>query len=44
MSNSQIIKNLEELKAQKTAFNKEADYHQFLFDELNELSLKENEF
>lgn len=38
-----VSKELEELKAQKTAFVKEADYHQFLFDELNELSLKENE-
>lgn len=37
------LKQLEELKEQKSAFNKEADYHQFLFDELNELSLKENE-
>lgn len=37
------LKKLEELKEQKSAFNKEADYHQFLFDELNELSLKENE-
>lgn len=38
-----VSKELEALKAQKTAFTKEADYHQFLFDELNELSLKENE-
>ena len=38
-----VSKELEELKAQKIAFTKEADYHQFLFDELNELSLKENE-
>lgn len=37
------VKKLEELKEQKSAFNKEADYHQFLFDELHELSLKENE-
>lgn len=37
------VKKLEELKEQKSAFNKEADYHQFLFDELYELSLKENE-
>lgn len=36
-------KTLQELKEQKAAFTKEADYHQFLFDELNELSLKENE-
>ncbi len=36
-------KELEELQQQKASFNKELDYHQFLFDELNELSLKENE-
>jgi DNA repair protein RecN (Recombination protein N) len=34
---------LEELIRQKNEFTKEADYHQFLLDELNELSLKENE-
>ncbi len=38
-----ISRALEQLKDQKTAFTKEADYHQFLFDELNELSFKENE-
>lgn len=38
-----ISKELELLKEQKNAFTKEADYHQFLFDELNELSFKENE-
>lgn len=38
-----ISKELEQLKKQKNAFTKEADYHQFLFDELNELSFKENE-
>jgi DNA repair protein RecN (Recombination protein N) len=38
-----LVKKLAELKEQKSAFTKEADYHQFLFDELNELSLKENE-
>ncbi len=38
-----ISKELEQLKEQKNAFIKEADYHQFLFDELNELSFKENE-
>ncbi len=27
----------------KNAFTKEADYHQFLFDELNDLSFRENE-
>lgn len=36
-------KELEELQQQKAAFNKELDYNQFLFDELNELSLRENE-
>lgn len=36
-------KELEELQLQKNNFNKELDYHQFLFDELNELQLKENE-
>ena len=39
----QINKELSTLKEQKAAFNKEADYHQFLFDELEELGLKENE-
>lgn len=36
-------KELSRLQEQKAAFNKEADYHQFLFDELNEVGLKENE-
>ena len=36
-------KELALLQQQKTAFNKELDYHQFLFTELNELGLKENE-
>jgi DNA repair protein RecN (Recombination protein N) len=36
-------KELLVLQQQKTDFNKELDYHQFLFNELNELSLKENE-
>lgn len=36
-------KELEQLQQQKAAFNKEADYNQFLFDELKELSFKENE-
>jgi DNA repair protein RecN (Recombination protein N) len=31
------------LQQRKTDFNKELDYHQFLFNELNELGLKENE-
>ncbi len=39
----QAKKELEELQHQKTFFNKELDYNQFLFDELNELGLKENE-
>lgn len=34
---------LEQLRQQKAGFHKELDYHQFLFDELNELTLKENE-
>jgi DNA repair protein RecN (Recombination protein N) len=34
---------LEALQQKKSAFTKEADYNQFLFDELNELALKENE-
>lgn len=36
-------KELEQLKNQKQSFQKELDYNQFLFDELNDLSLKENE-
>jgi DNA repair protein RecN (Recombination protein N) len=36
-------KELEGLQQQKASFNKELDYNQFLFNELNELSLKENE-
>ena len=39
----QAKKELEELHLQKNNFTKEADYHQFLFDELNELGLRENE-
>ncbi len=39
----QCKKELEELHQQKNSFNKELDYNQFLFDELNELGLKENE-
>ena len=34
---------LEALQQKKSAFTKEADYNQFLFDELKELVLKENE-
>ena len=36
-------KNLEQLKDQKTQFNKEFDYHQFQFGELEEANFKENE-
>jgi DNA repair protein RecN (Recombination protein N) len=39
----QAKKELNELQQQKSSFNKEADYNQFLFDELNEINLKENE-
>lgn len=34
---------LAQLQQQKADFNKELDYHQFLFNELHELGLKENE-
>jgi len=36
-------KELEQLQLQKTNFNKELDYFQFLHDELEEIGLKENE-
>ncbi len=36
-------KELAQLQEQKAAFHKELDYHQFLFNELSELGLKENE-
>ena len=39
----QAKKELEELQNKKTQFNKEFDYHQFLFNELTELNLQENE-
>jgi DNA repair protein RecN (Recombination protein N) len=39
----QAARALAELQQQKTLFNKELDYNQFLFDELDELGLKENE-
>lgn len=39
----QQSKELENLRLQKSNFNKELDYFQFLFDELNDASLKENE-
>lgn len=38
-----ISKELDALKTQKNNFQKELDYHQFLFNELNELDLKNNE-
>jgi DNA repair protein RecN (Recombination protein N) len=37
------VKELQELQEKKSGFHKELDYNQFLFDELNELNLKENE-
>ena len=39
----QSSKELEQLQKQKSNFNKELDYFQFLFDELNDVKLKENE-
>lgn len=39
----QTFKELQQLQLQKTNFNKELDYLQFLFDELNDVKLKENE-
>src|SRR6478735_6470490 len=39
----QTQQQLEKLTAQKNNFQKELDYNQFLFDELNEVNLKENE-
>src|SRR5579875_1068477 len=36
-------KSLENLKEQKAQFNKEFDYHQFQFNELDEAGFKENE-
>jgi len=39
----QSSKELQQLQQQKSNFNKELDYFQFLFDELNEASFKENE-
>jgi DNA repair protein RecN (Recombination protein N) len=38
-----VRKNLENLKEQKTQFNKEFDYHQFQFNELEEANFKRNE-
>lgn len=39
----QTRQQLQQLTAQKNNFQKELDYNQFLFDELKELNLKENE-
>ena len=39
----QATKILKELQQQKISFNKELDYNQFLYDELEEVGLKENE-
>ena len=39
----QTQQQLEQLISQKNNFQKELDYNQFLFDELNEINLKENE-
>ena len=36
-------RELAKLQEQKTQFNKEVDYNKFLFDELNDAGLKENE-
>jgi len=38
-----LQKELLQLLDQKSRFNKELDYHQFLFNELDELGLRENE-
>ena len=37
------LKELEALKKQQSDFNRELDYNRFLFDELEEIGLKENE-
>ena len=39
----QASKELQQLQQQKANFNKELDYFQFLFDELNDVKLQENE-
>ena len=39
----QATKALQELLQKKASFNKELDYHQFLYDELVEVSLQQNE-
>ena len=38
-----VLQQLEQLKEEQLAANKELDYNQFLFDELNEADFKENE-
>ena len=38
-----VSKELQQLQQQKSNFNKEFDYFQFLFDELNDANFKENE-
>ncbi|HXS55441.1 MAG TPA: DNA repair protein RecN [Hanamia sp.] len=38
-----VLEELEKLKSEQAAANKELDYHQFLFDELEQADLKENE-
>lgn len=42
-SYSNVLKELETLKTQQVASNKELDYNQFLFDELEEANFSENE-
>lgn len=39
----QCNKRLKQLQQEKASFHKELEYHQFLFNELEELALKENE-
>lgn len=39
----QASRELRQLQEEKANFNKELDYYQFLFNELDEISLKENE-
>ena len=39
----QLLNKLKLLKEQKATYIKESDYHQFLLNEINELSLNENE-
>lgn len=38
-----VLEELEKLKAEQAAANKELDYHRFLFDELEEANFQENE-